>query len=221
MTYKNHTPSTRRNHWYWHFGKHLRARSVCACEGTWLSEPPNWPWMQTREGMNGHCGSKEEIGSREINPHRCSHKRHLPQLHRWHFSGWKKTRQTLNSFTLGQKHTHTQTRTPHAIIHPSLVPLAHSLSRSSSEMEKQLLCTFPISHSDFCKRMAVDFQHGRKGAADCYPCWCHCLKFGICMSLTSQAYVKYTNSLCLRRADSAVLIIPFLWMTPQRLTAAK
>ncbi len=162
MTYKNHTPSTRRNHWYWHFGKHLRARSVCACEGTWLSEPPNWPWMQTREGMNGRCGSKEEIGSREINPHRCSHKRHLPQLHRWHFSGWKKTRQTLNSFTLGQKHTHTQTRTPHAIIHPSLVPLAHSLSRSSSEMEKQLLCTFPISHSDFCKRMAVDFQHGRK-----------------------------------------------------------
>lgn len=124
MTYKNHTPSTRRNHWYWHFGKHLRARSVCACEGTWLSEPPNWQWMQTREGMNGHCSSKEEIGSREINPHRCSHKRHPPQLHRWHFSGWKKTRQTLNSFTLGQKHTHTQTRTPHAIIHPSFVPLA-------------------------------------------------------------------------------------------------
>lgn len=178
--------------------------------------------MQTREGMNGLCSSKEEIGCREMNPHRCSHKRHPPQLHRWHFSSWKKTTQTLNSFTLGQKHTHTQTRTPHAIIHPLLVPLAHSLSRPPQLWNGETATVhFPNKSQWFLQGNGCGPLTWTRGAADCYPCWCHCLKFGICMSLTSQAYVKYTNSLCLRRADSTVLIILFLWMTPQRLTAAK
>lgn len=107
--------------------------------------------------------------------------------------------------------THTYTNKHPACNNTPFACASRSLARSPTAALKWRnghCVHFPNKSQWFLQANGCGLLTWTRGAADSYPCWCHCLRFGICMSLTSQAYVKYTNSLHLQRADSTNYTVP-------------
>lgn len=105
--------------------------------------------------------------------------------------------------------THTYTNTHPACNNTPFTCASHSLALPPQLWNGETATVhFPNKSQWFLQANGCGLLTWTWGAADGYPCWCHCLRFGICMSLTSQAYVKYTNSLRLQRADSTNYTVP-------------
>lgn len=119
--------------------------------------------------------------------------------------------------------THTYTNKHPACNNTPFACASRSLARSPTAALKWRnghCVHFPNKSQWFLQANGCGLLTWTRGAADSYPCWCHCLRFGIYAWVSPHKHMLNIQTACTYRELTALIIL-FLWMTPQCLTADK